>query len=357
MSANLSTECSREPSASKDLPVGLRATICILIICIIFVSVLGNSIVCFIVHQKPPMRSAINLLLANMAMCHIVLSLVSLPLVFTTVISGRWMYGDLICKGTAFLHALLVCESIFVLVTISADRYLITVRRLDKLTPRRAKRLIIGSWIGSFFLVMPPCFGVAEYTFHPGWPQCTLGHYSSTGDIIYVVFFFFVLFYGPALLITPAYFAILRNVRVQMRRVTPQPEQITAIADGRLGLRLHKYCPTRVHVGVNLKARSFKTILILFITYLVCWLPYSFVMIAWIVEQKLDENAIAGSVILLLSYFNCAANPVIYCWRIRKFRDACSEIIPNSMKAITSIPKRAQRRVNPASLYVSQTSN
>lgn len=350
---NISANCS--DNERKELPLALRVITCLVFICVIFISVLGNSIVCFIVHQKPPMRSAINLLLANMALCHIILSTTCLPLAFTTVIAGQWMYGSLMCKISSFLHSSLVCESITVLVTISIDRYLITVRQLDKLTPSRAKHLIIISWVFSVLIALPPCFGIAEYTYFLSWSQCTLGHYVSRGGLVYIAVFFVVQFYLPAVLVTPAYLAILRNNQIHMRRIMSQPEQIAVISGSRLGLRLQHYCPIQVHVGVSLKARSFKTILILFMTYLVCWIPYSIAIIAWNVNHIMEENAVGGTLILVLSYVNCAANPIVYCWRIRKFRDACSEIIPNSVKAVTYIPQRARRRVNPASMYTSET--
>ena len=339
---NDSYVCEVAPPSS---PVSLRVTVGVVLVLIILISVLGNSIVCFIVHQKPPMRSAINLLLANMAMSHIVTSLVCIPLALTTLVAGSWMFGEVMCRVSGFIHSTLVCEAI------SIDRDLITVRHQDKLTPYRAKRLLIATWVFSMALALPPVIGWGEYQFYQGWPQCVLGQSRSQSDTAYVAVYFTTQFFLPAAVMTPAYQAIMRNVRAQMRRIQSQPQQIAMISGSSLGLRLQHHCATRVHVDVNFKARSFKTILILFLTFLGCWMPYAITLITWNVQGVLADNSLGGTLVLLLSYLNCAANPIIYCWRIRKFRDACLEVVPSSLKAFSSLPRRAKRKVNPSSLY------
>ena len=114
----ITAECStQEPIIvdRADIGVGLASKIILTIIMVITMlgSIFGNSVVCLIVYQKPPMRSAINLLLANMALSNILLALGCMPFALTTLLAESWVFGMVLCRIVAFFHRLFICEAVF----------------------------------------------------------------------------------------------------------------------------------------------------------------------------------------------------------------------------------------------------
>ena len=327
---------------------GSKVTLSILMVVTMLGSLFGNSIVCFIVYQKPAMRSAINLLLANMALANILLSLGCMPFALTTLITGSWVFGVAMCRTIAFLHRLFVCEAVFVLFAISIDRYLIIVQKRDKLTPFRAKLVIGITWCISAALSFPPVIGWGLYRHYDGWIQCTLSEQRYPTDTAYLVLSMTFIFYGPMSILTYTYLCIANTVRKRGNRVHVQNCLDGSIT--RLGLAVIAH-PQIIGVDMSFKTRAFKTILILFLVYLVCWLPYSIGMVHFNLSKTMGTHYLAGNVLLCLGYMNTTVNPCIYCWRIDKFREACQELFPGTCRIFPLLPERTKRRIDPSALY------
>ena len=141
----------------------------ILLVGMMLTAVFGNAVVCYIVYHKPAMRSAINLLLSNLAFVDVFIGLISMTCAFVTIIAEDWILGEGFCKVNAFFFSFLVSESTYVLLAISWDRYLIIVRREETLTPYKAKtghlfylvclfRFFLPSncWLGEIYLCKRP---------------------------------------------------------------------------------------------------------------------------------------------------------------------------------------------------------
>ena len=339
-------------SSTDNSQLGLGAVVpfSLLMVVMIVISALGNSIVCLIVYQKPAMRSAINLLLANLAFADILVAVFCMPFALITLVVGKWILGDVMCKITAFLYFLFYLEATFILATISVDRYFIIVHRKDKLNPYRAKLLILLSWICSFVIAFPPLVGWGEYT-QPrgaGPPQCWVETSTDPAKVYYIMLLLAV-FFIPFVAMLFSYFFILNTVRRNSLRIQNHPESLSISQATKLGLAgLHR--PSRVNVDMSFKTRAFTTILLLFIVFVICWAPYA---ISGLVFNFTDREgyAVAHTTVLWLTYLNSAFNPIIYCWRIKKFREACRELAPKTFKLLPHLPGRTRRRIRPSAMY------
>ncbi|XP_077977702.1 high-affinity lysophosphatidic acid receptor-like [Glandiceps talaboti] len=348
--SNTTNETFQTESEDVGLPLAAVIPLAILMIIMILFSVLGNSIVCLIVYQKPAMRSAINLLLANLAFADIMIALTSMPFALVTIITTDWVFGDVMCQITAFFHALFSFEAVYILTSISIDRFFIIVRRKDKLNPNRAKILIGTSWLFSCLISIPPVFGWSGYTFEVGRAQCMLEKPENVADAIYAILQVLCLFYLPCLLMAYSYLCILNTVRRNSCRVQNHPESLSVSQANKLGLTGITR-PARVNVDMSFKTRAFTTILLLFIVFVICWAPYAITQLIILFHNTYPKSYVAETVILWLSYMNSAFNPIIYCWRIKKFREACREIIPKTFKLLPKLPGRTQRRIRPSAIY------
>uniref|UniRef100_A0A3Q3X5C9 G-protein coupled receptors family 1 profile domain-containing protein n=1 Tax=Mola mola TaxID=94237 RepID=A0A3Q3X5C9_MOLML len=315
-------------AAPPAVSVTLRVTLAAIMIFMITIGFLGNAIVCLIVYQKPAMRSAINLLLATLAFSDIMLSLLCMPFTAVTVATADWSFGSGFCRASIMLYWLFVLEGVSILLIISVDRFLIIVQRQDKLTPHRAKLLIAGSWVLSLCVSLPSVVGWRTGAAGIGgaWaPQCVLGYSDSLADRGYTVLLAVAVFFVPFAIMLYSYMCIL-NTR-----------------------------PPQIKVDMSFKTRAFTTILILFVGFSVCWLPHTVVSLLAVFSRKFYYSPLFYPIsigALWLSYLKTVFNPVIYCWRIRKFREACQEFIPKSCRLCPRVPGRSRRRVRPSNVYV-----
>ncbi|MED6257597.1 hypothetical protein ATANTOWER_027675 [Ataeniobius toweri] len=349
------------PEASPPLiSVTLRVTLAAIMIFMITIGFLGNAIVCLIVYQKPAMRSAINLLLATLAFSDIMLSLLCMPFTAVTVATSDWSFGSGFCRASIMLYWLFVLEGVSILLIISVDRFLIIVQRQDKLTPHRAKVLIAGSWVLSLCVSLPSVIGWRTSAAGIGgtWaPQCVLGYSESMADRGYTVLLAVAVFFVPFAVMLYSYMCILNTVRRNTLRIhnhTSEPSCLPAlnqVSKMRLnGLQR----PPHIKVDMSFKTRAFTTILILFVGFSVCWLPHTVVSLLAVFSRQFYYSPIFYPVsigALWLSYLKTVFNPVIYCWRIRKFREACQEFIPKSCRLCPRVPGRSHRRVRPSNNY------
>ncbi|XP_002731019.1 high-affinity lysophosphatidic acid receptor-like [Saccoglossus kowalevskii] len=339
-----------EVDVYPGLPLSAVVPLAAIMILMITVNVLGNSIVCLIVYQKPAMRSSINLLLANLAFADILIAITCMPFALVTIFTTDWVFGKVMCQISAFLHVLFCMEAIYILATISIDRYFIIVRRKDKLNPYRARIMIGTSWIFSCLISIPPIFGWSGYVFVRGSAQCLLERPDNAADAIYAIIQLLCLFYLPCILMSYSYLCILNTVRRNSCRVQNHPESLSVSQANKLGLTGITR-PARVNVDMSFKTRAFTTILLLFIVFVICWVPYAITHLIVLFGDNYGQNYLLETIILWLSYLNSAFNPIIYCWRIKKFREACREIIPKTFKLWPKLPGRTQRRIRPSAIY------
>ncbi|XP_066520557.1 high-affinity lysophosphatidic acid receptor-like [Hoplias malabaricus] len=342
-----------EEATTGPLPVTLRVALSVVMMVIIVVGFLGNAVVCLIVYQKPAMRSAINLLLATLAFTDIMLSLFCMPVTAVTVVSDDWHFGPDFCRVTVMLYWLFVLEGVAILLIISVDRFLIIVRRQDKLTPSRARLLIAGSWLLSFCLALPSAASWSALEgLGPKPGHCVLGYIESLPDRRYTVLLAAAVFFIPVSVMLFSYLRILNTVRRNALRIhnhaCPGSDQ-----GSKAGLAVLRR-PPQLSVDMSFKTRAFTTILILFVGFSVCWLPHTVLGLLAAFSRRFYLSAgfyPAGVGALWLSYLKAVFNPAVYCWRIRKFREACEEFVPRSCR-LPKIPGRSRRRVRPCSIYV-----
>ncbi|XP_019385118.1 PREDICTED: probable G-protein coupled receptor 45 [Crocodylus porosus] len=347
---------STPPTGSNytALPTPLRILLAILMVIMIAIGFLGNAIVCLIVYQKPAMRSAINLLLATLAFSDIMLSLFCMPFTAVTIVTVNWNFGAHFCRISAMLYWLFVLEGVAILLIISVDRFLIIVQRQDKLNPHRAKVMIAISWLLSFCISFPSVVGRSFVEVPTRAPQCVLGYTEFPADRAYAVMLVVAVFFIPFSIMLYSYLCILNTVRRNALRIHNHADSLCLSQVSKLGLMgLQK--PHQMNVDVSFKTRAFTTILILFIGFSLCWLPHTVFSLLSVFSRQFYYSPsfyVTSTYILWLSYLKSVFNPVIYCWRIKKFREACMEFMPKTFKVLPKVPGRTKRRIQPSTIYV-----
>ncbi|XP_033741337.1 high-affinity lysophosphatidic acid receptor-like [Pecten maximus] len=349
---NDTDESIKQFPGDADLPKGVELFLCLLLVCMIIISFLGNSVVCFIVYQKSAMRSAINLLLTNMAFSDICTATFSMTFSFSALFWKEHVLGPESCKAMLFLLDTFVSVGVFMILTISMDRYMIIVQRKDKLTTCRAKILMVASWLISMVMAFPSTVGWGDYKFIRSHAICRLTFDGQARDIGFMILKLCITYFIPVIVMAFSFIQILGSVRKNKSRVHNHPNMDFSVSvisnNGRLGIPVLQRS-FRVSLDMSFKTRAFKTILILFITFVLCWTPYALNIL--ISQSEGTVSRTRHLVLLWIGYANSAINPVIYSIRIKKFRQVCGMWFPSRLKARASLTSNTKRRINPSAMY------
>ncbi|XP_039598389.1 probable G-protein coupled receptor 63 [Polypterus senegalus] len=356
--ASSSTETTTSPPSTQEsfqnLSLSLQVIFSIIMISIFLVSFLGNVVVCLMVYQRAAMRSAINILLASLAFADMMLAILNMPFALVTIIIKRWIFGPVFCMLSAMLFWLFVIEGAAVLLIISIDRFLIIVQKQDRLNPHRAKILIGISWAISFCFSFPLAVGESKLPIQTQAPQCVFGHTREPGIQAYVVLIVLSFFFIPFMVMLYTFMGILNTVRHNAIRIHSHSDSICLSQASKLGL-MSLQRPFQMNIDMSFKTRAFTTILILFVVFTVCMAPFSvYSLISTFNESFYNKPTFfeISTWILWLCYLKCALNPLIYYWRIKKFRDACLDLMPKYFKFLPQLPGHTKRRIRPSAIYV-----
>uniref|UniRef100_A0A3P9MCF4 G protein-coupled receptor 63 n=1 Tax=Oryzias latipes TaxID=8090 RepID=A0A3P9MCF4_ORYLA len=323
-------------------------------ITILLVALSGNVVVCLMVYQRSAMRSAINILLASLAFADMMLAILNMPFALVTVVTTNWIFGTLFCRVSAMLFWLFVMEGVAVLLIISIDRFLIIVQKQDKLSPQRAKCLIVVTWGLSFIISFPLSVGFPPLDTPPRAPQCVFGYSTEPGYHAYVLILMLAFFFIPFLVMLYTFMGILNTIRHNAIRIHSHPDGMCLSQASKLGL-LSLQRPFQMNIDMSFKTRAFTTILILFSVFTVCWAPFTaYSLVTIFSDDFYHKNSFfqISTWLLWLCYLKSALNPLIYYWRIKKFRDACLDLMPKYFKFLPQLPGNTKRRIQPSAVYV-----
>ncbi|XP_034018399.1 probable G-protein coupled receptor 63 [Thalassophryne amazonica] len=343
---------ARESLRGLGLP--LQVFFCFVMVAILLVALLGNVVVCLMVYQRSAMRSAINILLASLAFADMMLAIWNMPFALVTVVTTRWIFGEVFCHVSAMLFWFFVIEGVAILLIISLDRFLIIVQKQDKLSPQRAKVLIVVTWGLSFIFSFPLSIGSPNLQSPPRAPQCMFGYSSDPGYHAYVLILMLVFFFIPFMIMLYIFMGILNTIRHNAIRIHSHPDGICLSQASKLGL-LSLQRSFQMNIDMSFKTRAFTTILILFSVFTVCWAPYAAYSLVVTFSDGFyhrDSFFQISTWVLWLCYLKSALNPLIYYWRIKKFRDACLDLMPKYFRFLPQLPGNTKRRIQPSAVYV-----
>lgn len=348
------TPTAKAAEALHGVSLPLQVFFCFFMVAILLVALLGNMVVCVMVYQRSAMRSAINTLLASLAFADMMLAILNMPFALVTVITTDWIFGDLFCRVSAMLFWFFVVEGVAVLLIISVDRFLIIVQKQDKLSPQRAKVLIMATWGLSLIFSFPLAVGSPPLQVPPRAPQCVFGYSTKPGYHAYVLILMLVFFFIPFMVMLYTFMGILNTIRHNAIRIHSHTDGICLSQASKLGL-LSLQRPFQMNIDMSFKTRAFTTILILFSVFTVCWAPFTaYSLVSTFSDGFYQKDSFfqVSTWVLWLCYLKSALNPLIYYWRIKKFRDACLDLMPKYFKFLPQLPGNTKRRIQPSAVYV-----
>ncbi|KAF7208961.1 probable G-protein coupled receptor 63 [Nothobranchius furzeri] len=345
---------TQTPEILQGVSLPLQVFFSLVMVVILLVALAGNVVVCLMVYQRSAMRSAINILLASLAFTDMMLAILNMPFALVTVMTTSWIFGDVFCRISAMLFWFFVIEGVAILLIISIDRFLIIVQKQDKLSPQRAKLLIMVTWGLSFVFSFPLAVGFPPLQTPPRAPQCVFGYSTDPWYRTYMLILMLIFFFIPFLVMLYTFMGILNTIRHNTIRIYSHPDSMCLSQASKLGL-LSAQRPFQMNIDMSFKTRAFTTILILFSVFTMCWAPFTAYCLVTAFSAGFyhkDSFFQTSTWFLWLCYLKSAFNPLIYYWRIKKFRDACLDLLPKYFTFLPQLSGNTKRRIQPSAVYV-----
>nr|XP_040060018.1 adenosine receptor A1-like [Gasterosteus aculeatus aculeatus] len=303
-SANMS---SALPS-SKALYIGMEVVIAVS-------SVIGNVMVVWAVRINRSLRDTTFCFIVSLALADIAVGALVIPLAITISIGLQTHFYS--CLLVACTVLVLTQSSILALLAIAIDRYLrvkipMSYKRL--VTPRRAGTAVLLCWLVSIIVGLTPMLGWNNLQLLRDNESllsddllvtCEFETVISMDYMVYFNFFGWVL--PPLLLMLAIYVEIFYMIHKQLNK------KVSASHTD----------PSRYY-GKELKlAKSLALVLFLFA---VSWLPLHILNCITLFCPACDKPMFLIYIAIILTHGNSAVNPIVYAFRIKKFRTAFRKI-------------------------------
>ncbi|KAG7218464.1 hypothetical protein INR49_009341 [Caranx melampygus] len=219
--------------------------------------------------------------------------------------SGRWVFGDLMCKLSSYIIAVNRFSNIFFLTCMSIDRYLAVVKLLD------------SRYLRSSQCIRATCAVIWVVSMVLGVPSWVYRGVESTMDGETCV----ENSNSPPFLALSLTMALLTFVF---------PVLIIMLCYGTIVMHLNKHCVAAVNPRAEARRRhSLKMVLCIIVAFVVSWLPFN-IFKSIIIGSQLSNAALSCEtmswqrngllVSCCLAFLNSCVNPAIYFFLDHHFR-------------------------------------
>ena len=264
-----------------------------------FTAFLGNALILVALHKESSLHPPSKLLYRCLATTDLCVGLVFHPLTaayLMSVVHEDWS----LCRYThdvGFITGYALCSvSLFTLTAISVDRLLallLGLRYRQVVTLKRTYVIVAIFWVVSgvaaLFYILDP-----RITF---WCGCIV--VSSCLVISFASY-------------TKMFRALCHHLGQVQDHGQQQPSQPSALNMARY--RKAVYSALWVQLAL-----------------VVCYLPYTIVVIAINIGGSYSSYFLAGRITAILVYFNSTLNPFLYCWKISEVRQAVKQTIRQAL--------------------------
>ncbi|XP_075409350.1 vasopressin V1a receptor [Tenrec ecaudatus] len=345
-STNLSRE-TEAPGQGSALEQDVRneelAKLEIAVLAVTFVvAVLGNSSVLLALHRTPRKTSRMHLFIRHLSLADLAVAFFQVLPQLCWDITYRFRGPDGLCRVVKHLQVLGMFASAYMLVVMTADRYIAVCHPLKTLQqPARRSRLMIATaWVLSFVLSTPQyfIFSMIEVNNVTKAYDCWATFVQPWGPRAYVTWMTGGIFVAPVIILGTCYgficYHIWRNVR---GKTTSRKDKG---AEGATGSAFHKGlllepCVSSVKTISRAKIRTVKMTLVIVTSYIVCWAPF-FIIQMWSVWDEtsvwVDSENPAITITALLASLNSCCNPWIYMFFSGHLLQDCIQSFPCCLK-------------------------
>lgn len=331
----------------------------ILTVVVMFLAILGNAFIFYIIFRVRRLHCPSGFLLANLAVIDILVALTLLPLRMPGILHEKFVFSEGGCIAIGFLQNSLSFASVFTLLAVSIDRYLAIVlplRYKSFVTATKTATCIFCIWTYSLFSSCYPFIGWGRYVFMRGVWLC------ETDYLAHSSFTFFKLcniYFLPLLIISHLYTQIFRVSRRHSKQIRREVEAMvlresSTVVDvdtavGKIQDVSGQFCLRKPHSAMKSEIRTALTLGFVVGVLFLAWTPHIGLSI-WSTLTRETNDTLAVEISTFLYYLNVMINPYLYGYLNRtikaQLRKYCNNLLENSSRRL------GKNRVTPAIIVI-----
>uniref|UniRef100_A0A8C2WZK6 Neuromedin-K receptor n=1 Tax=Cyclopterus lumpus TaxID=8103 RepID=A0A8C2WZK6_CYCLU len=263
---------------------------------------------------QPPWRVALwsvayssvtvtNYFLLNLAFSDASMAAFNTLINFIYATHGEWYFGEAYCKFHNFFPVTSVFASIYSMTAIAVDRYMAIIHPLKpRLSAKATTGVIVCIWSLAVVLAFPLCYFSTTRTL----PRRTL---------CYVAW--------PRMADDPFMYHIIVTVLVYVLPLVVMGITYTIVGVTLWGGEIPGDSSDNYHGQLRAKRKVVKMMIIVVVTFALCWLPYHVYFIVTGLNKRLSKWKYIQQVylsVLWLAMSSTMYNPIIYCCLNSRFR-------------------------------------
>ncbi|XP_028973708.2 neuromedin-K receptor-like [Esox lucius] len=249
------------------------------------------------------MRTVTNYFLFNLALADTSMAAFNTLVNFVYAAHGDWYFGLAYCKFHNFLPVTAVFASIYSMMAIAVDRYIAIIYPLKPRLSATVTRAVIGCiWSMAVVLAFPLCYysttkRIGQRTLcYVFWPH------SAQDAFIYHIIVAVLVYMLPLVVMTVTYSLVGRTL---------------------WGGEIPGDYNDNYHLQIQAKRKVVKMMIMVVVTFAVCWLPYHLYFLVTGLNRQLQRVKAIQQVylsVLWLAMSSTMYNPIIYCCLNNRFR-------------------------------------
>uniref|UniRef100_A0A670I8J1 Neuropeptide FF receptor 1 n=1 Tax=Podarcis muralis TaxID=64176 RepID=A0A670I8J1_PODMU len=294
-------------------------------VCIFFVCMVGNMLVCFIVLKNRQMRTVTNIFILNLAISDVLVGIFCMPTTLVDNLITGWPFDITMCKMSGLVQGMSVSSSVFTLVAIAVERFRCIVYPFrQKLTLRKALVTIIIIWVLALIIMCPSAVTLTvtrdEYHFmldayNNSYPLYTCWEAWPDKEMrkIYTTVLFSHIYLAPLTSI------VIMYARIAFKLFKSSASIRGSQSEENEGRRVSKR-----------KIRVINMLIIVALFFTLSWLPL-WTLLLLTDYGNLTENQLNLVTVYFfpfahwLAFFNSSINPIIYGYFNENFRRGFQE--------------------------------
>ena len=143
-----------------------------------FVAFAGNLLICLVMYNKSRFHTKTNTFMLALAMCYAFIASLVMPFTVGSLMTGKWLFGQVLCDIQAFAFLSLTWVSLLTLTVMTISRFfqVTNLAFYNKwFSLNRSYAMIMAVWIVVILtLISAEAFGTARFRFSPNDSLCSI---------------------------------------------------------------------------------------------------------------------------------------------------------------------------------------
>ncbi|XP_071500768.1 allatostatin-A receptor-like [Diadema antillarum] len=278
--------------------------------------IVGNSLVIIVLFTRRELSRSTDTLIGALAAADLLASIFMIPLPLPTTVPSS-VLGQMYCKVvyTSIFLWVSFDASIFTLTTISVERYIAVAYPFhfkQLVTRKRVVVVIVANWIVAFMITS---FEFKVASVENSTNRCSSAFPSKAVQMLIGIILFLMLFAIPALL------------SLTMQAMTAHTLYRQSMLFRKEGNQEFASNPSARHLAA--RKRVLQMLFIVVLVFIVCWAPSQclyFIFNLGLLPHSYLYSPL-NNALVVLSFGNSCANPIIYTVRYPEFRAAIGDLL------------------------------